>query len=90
MKITLGWLVRGKREILGLSRPQLARKLRITKEFLGHVENDAPVHLSDRLANRLVAQLSIGPARMTALKKKWDARRNRWKRANRKSLKRKH
>lgn len=46
---TLGTALRNQREKKTLSREQVARKLKITPGYLGHLETDNYVHVSERL-----------------------------------------
>jgi transcriptional regulator with XRE-family HTH domain len=84
-RLTLGSVVRNKREILGMSRAALAMVLGISKEFLGHVECDAPVHVSDDLCEKLRGRLGIGVAKMAELCRPQIIRRARWKNAQKKA-----
>lgn len=60
---SLGELVRAKREALGLSREQLAKKVKVTPVYIGHIERDAPVHFSERLETEIgkVLKLKLSP-----------------------------
>lgn len=48
-KLTMGSLIRSFREERHLSREQLAKRLSISKGYLGHLENDVPIVMSQRL-----------------------------------------
>ena len=91
MKVTFGSYVRTIRSDMDKSRAAIAKKLGITKEFLGHLECDAPVHLSEKLELAIMKKLPLSAKERTqvfpALVKSFRARRTRWCRAQKKKRK---
>lgn len=71
MAKTLGQIVRTARENSDLTREQLAKKLKITPEYLGHIERDACVSVSDRVLGglRKVLKSSVRPITMNMIEK---------------------
>ncbi len=59
MKTSIGTLIRNSRETRKLTRPQAAKLLGISPGYLGHLECDRPVHLSDALTAKLVKKLYL-------------------------------
>ena len=53
MSKSMGSLIRKARQRKGLSREQLAVKLRITGGYVGHLERDDDVRMSERVADQL-------------------------------------
>lgn len=49
MKKSIGQIIRDARESQDMTREQLAKKLKITPGYLGHIERDDAVHVSDRI-----------------------------------------
>lgn len=45
----IGDIIRAKREQMNITRDQLARRIKITPEYLGHIERGAPAYISPRL-----------------------------------------
>lgn len=56
---TIGSIVKNRRQSKKLTRPQLAKKLKISAGYLAHVENDMGVWLSQELLAKLQKSLSI-------------------------------
>lgn len=59
MNVTLGFLIKAFREEKNISRDLLARRLGISKGYLGHLENDRPLTLSNRIADRLFTSVGF-------------------------------
>lgn len=58
-EISLGGLIRLFREDHGWDRPEMAKKLKISKKYLEHLENDIRVPLSDRVFNALTQDMGL-------------------------------
>ncbi len=56
---SIGATIRKARETKKLTREQLAKKLKITEGYLGHIERDAPVRLSERVVKGISKSLSL-------------------------------
>lgn len=56
---TPGKMIRTAREAKGMTTEQLAKKLDISPGYLGHLERDSHVHLSERVATALKKVLGI-------------------------------
>ena len=73
---TIGKIIREKREINGLSRKQLARKIKITEGYLGHIERDGNVRISERLEHEFKRTIGLNGfhsliVKANKLTKKW-------------------
>lgn len=78
---TSGKLIRKARESRNLTRPQLAKSLGITPGYLGHLERDSHVHLSQALVGRIKLRLRV--AIPTSAVERNNAAARRWYRAYR-------
>ena len=58
-KETFGATVRRARESLGWDRPTLAKKVKISAGYVGHIERSAPVPVSDKLLSKLQRALHL-------------------------------
>ena len=56
---TIGKIIRAKREKLGLSRIELAGRIKVTPGYLGHLERDDLVHLSEHLEKKIEKVLKV-------------------------------
>lgn len=54
---TVGNIIRSTREKSEMTREQLAKKLKITPVYLGHIERDDPVRISPRIVIALKKNL---------------------------------
>jgi len=72
MDTSIGKKVRTARESKHLTRDQLAAKLELSAGYLGHIERDAPVHISDRIVHAIkkVLGISIKPVAIQKHNKK--------------------
>lgn len=68
-RITIGSIIIKARENKKITRAQLAKKLKISDFYIGHLERNDPVTLSDSMIDRL--KKVLGP-RLGALKKLQD------------------
>jgi transcriptional regulator with XRE-family HTH domain len=84
MNATIGSILRAKRAKLKLTREQVAKRIKITPGYLGHLENDSHVRFSDELYKRL--QKAIGVRIPTQLRAVHNKRASAWYRAYRKGL----
>lgn len=57
--MSIGNTIRMAREKKGLTREQIAKKLKITPGYFGHIERDAPVPISERLVLALKKFLGL-------------------------------
>lgn len=58
-KQTAGQIIRRAREARNLTRPQLAKVVGITPEYLGHLERDGHVYLSEGLVQRFKKRAKV-------------------------------
>lgn len=51
--MTIGKIVRSRRDSLNLTRTQAAKKLGLSPNYLGLIERDYPTHISDNVEDKL-------------------------------------
>lgn len=59
MKSTICKLVRAKREKLGLTQSEAAKKLGLSQAYFGLIDRGYPTYVSERVANKLAKTLGI-------------------------------
>lgn len=77
MRKKIGTLIRDAREKQNLTRERAARRIGISPGYLGHLERDAPVRLSDKLVQKLILKLRV-PRRILALQPAHNRRSSLW------------
>lgn len=76
---TIGTIVKAARVLMELSREELARKVNVTSEYIGHIERDDPVRVSERLATALEKELKANN-RIIVLIDEHNVQVNNWRR----------
>lgn len=82
MSASIGSIIRSKREKLKLTREQVAKKIKISKGYLGHLENDSHVHFSENLALKISKVLKLSNAILKRRLKKFNEKSREWHRNN--------
>lgn len=66
-KLSLGGVLRAKRESMAMDRAVLAKKIGITPGYYGLIETSAPAHVSEKLLGKIVKALGV-KSDLTALR----------------------
>lgn len=82
-KRMLGNTIRNARERRGWDRNTLAKKVNISPGYIGHLEYETPVPLSEQLFRRLCKTLGLRPNRLARLVEIQNRRARQYVRARR-------
>lgn len=78
MTKTVGQVIRKGREKKGFTRPELAKKLKISIAYLGHLECDHPVTFSERLQLGSARTLGVPLRTLSRLAEPHNRKARRW------------